>query len=79
MWIAHLDSFLLSYFSLCQVSSFWGPLHMPPKNNVIGQKLDPAKAARTRELRRNLTETEQLLWQRLRANRLGGWHSAASR
>ena len=26
MWIAHLDSFLLSYFSLCQVSSFWGPL-----------------------------------------------------
>src|SRR3990172_5690205 len=47
---------------------------MPPKNIVIGQKVEPAKAARAQELRRNMTETEQMLWQRLRANRLGGWH-----
>lgn len=47
---------------------------MPPKNIIIGQKIDPEKAARAKEFRRNMTEAEQLLWQRLRANRLGGWH-----
>jgi very-short-patch-repair endonuclease len=47
---------------------------MSPKNIIIGQKIDPDKAARARELRHNLTEAEKHLWQHLRANRLGGWH-----
>jgi very-short-patch-repair endonuclease len=47
---------------------------MPPKNIVIGQNIDPKKAARARELRHNMTEAERELWQRLRGNRLNGWH-----
>ncbi len=47
---------------------------MTPKNIVIGQKVDPKKAARARELRHNMTDAERLLWQHLRANQLGGWH-----
>ena len=47
---------------------------MPPKNIVIGQKVDPKKAARGRELRHNMTDAERVLWQHLRANQLGGWH-----
>jgi very-short-patch-repair endonuclease len=47
---------------------------MPPKNIVIGQKIDPNKAARARELRHNMTDAERVLWQHLRANQLGGWH-----
>ncbi len=45
-----------------------------PKNIVIGQKVSSEKAALARELRRNQTEAEKILWQRLRANRLAGWH-----
>ena len=48
--------------------------NMPPKNIVIGQKVDPKKAARARELRHKMTDAENILWQRLRANQLGGWH-----
>ena len=47
---------------------------MIPKNIVIGQKVNPEKVRRAKELRRQMTETEQILWQHLRANRLGGWH-----
>jgi very-short-patch-repair endonuclease len=47
---------------------------MPPKNIVVGQKIDPAKADRARELRRSMTDAEKLLWQRLRADRLEGFH-----
>jgi very-short-patch-repair endonuclease len=47
---------------------------VPPKNIVIGQNINPVKAARAKELRRKMTEAEQILWQRLRTNRLGGWH-----
>ena len=47
---------------------------MSPKNIVIGQKIDPQKAARARELRQSMTEAEKRLWQHLRANRLNGWH-----
>ena len=47
---------------------------MPAQNIVIGQKISSDKAARARELRRNQTPTERLLWERLRANRLSGWH-----
>jgi very-short-patch-repair endonuclease len=47
---------------------------MPAKNIIIGQNIDPAKAARARELRRTMTEGEKVLWERLRGNRLCGWH-----
>jgi very-short-patch-repair endonuclease len=45
-----------------------------PKNIIIGQKISRQKAALAHEFRRNMTETENILWQRLRANRLDGWH-----
>lgn len=47
---------------------------MTPKNIIIGQKVDPKKAVRARELRHNMTNAERVLWQHLRANQLGGWH-----
>jgi very-short-patch-repair endonuclease len=47
---------------------------MSPKNIVIGQKVDPQKTARARELRQTMTEAEKILWERLRGNRLGGLH-----
>ncbi|HAE59225.1 MAG TPA: restriction endonuclease [Anaerolineae bacterium] len=47
---------------------------MPVKNIVIGQKINPAKAQRARELRQKMTPAEAVLWQALRANRLGGIH-----
>ena len=47
---------------------------MPSRNIVIGQKVDQAKVERAKELRKNLTPEERILWQRLRANRLDGWH-----
>lgn len=47
---------------------------MPTRNIVIGQKVDQAKVERAKELRKNLTPEERILWQRLRANRLDGWH-----
>lgn len=47
---------------------------MSPKNIVIGQRVTSEKAARARELRREMTEEERILWQRLRKNRLEGWH-----
>jgi very-short-patch-repair endonuclease len=47
---------------------------MPVRNTVIGQHVDETKALRAKELRRNPTPEERLLWQRLRANRLGGFH-----
>jgi very-short-patch-repair endonuclease len=47
---------------------------MPSKNIVIGQKIDPKKAARARELRGQMTQAERCLWEYLRGNRLSGWH-----
>ena len=47
---------------------------MPKKNIVTGQKVDPKKQARARELRRSMTPAERRLWHRLRADRLGGSH-----
>ena len=47
---------------------------MPKNNIIVGQKIDPAKAQRARELRRQMTSEEKALWQRLRANRLEGFH-----
>ncbi|MCD6285581.1 MAG: endonuclease domain-containing protein [Anaerolineae bacterium] len=47
---------------------------MPVKNIVTGQKVTQAKLQRAKELRRQMTPAERLLWQRLRANRLDGFH-----
>ena len=37
---------------------------MPAKNIVIGQRVNPDKVERAKELRRALTPAERLLWQR---------------
>ncbi len=47
---------------------------MPHKKIVPGQQVDPKKQQRARELRRSMTTDERRLWDRLRANRLDGWH-----
>ncbi|MEK7311306.1 MAG: endonuclease domain-containing protein [Chloroflexota bacterium] len=47
---------------------------MPAKNIVIGQKVNSAKVKRARDLRREMTPAEKILWQALRANRLEGFH-----
>jgi very-short-patch-repair endonuclease len=47
---------------------------MPIENNVTGQQVDGAKLERARQLRREMTPEERMLWQRLRAGRLGGYH-----
>jgi very-short-patch-repair endonuclease len=47
---------------------------MPVRNIVIGQKVDPEKTQRAKELRRLMTPEENLLWQGLRTNQLGGYH-----
>ena len=41
---------------------------------ITGQKISPKKLERAKELRREMTPAEIQLWQRLRANRLDGWH-----
>ncbi len=41
---------------------------------ITGQKIEQSKALRARQLRRQMTPAEQILWQALRANRLQGWH-----
>jgi very-short-patch-repair endonuclease len=35
---------------------------MSPKNMIIGQRVTSEKAARARELRREMTEEERILW-----------------
>lgn len=47
---------------------------MPARNIVIGQNVTSGKVQRAKELRKNMTEAEKILWQSLRANRLNGWH-----
>ena len=47
---------------------------MRKRNIVIGQKVDLDKVKRARMLRRQMTEEERILWERLRANRLEGFH-----
>jgi very-short-patch-repair endonuclease len=49
-------------------------VRMPARNIVIGQKVSSAQVRRVKELRRQMTGAEKTLWQRLRANRLNGWH-----
>ena len=47
---------------------------MPVRNIVIGQNVDRAKVQRAKELRRQMTGEERILWQQLRTNRLEGFH-----
>jgi very-short-patch-repair endonuclease len=46
----------------------------PARNVVRGQSVEEDKADRAREFRRAMTPTERALWDRLRADRLGGFH-----
>jgi len=47
---------------------------MPPRNIITGQIISPELAQRARELRSNQTPAEQVLWEKLRGNRLNGLH-----
>ena len=44
------------------------------RNIIVGQDVAPAKVARAKELRREMTDAEQLLWEHLRRNQLDGLH-----
>jgi len=44
---------------------------MPAKNIIPGQKVSKEKLQRSRELRREMTPAEKLLWKEIRANKLG--------
>ena len=44
---------------------------MPVKNIIPGQYVTKAKQERARELRREMTPAEKILWEELRANKLG--------
>ena len=44
---------------------------MPIKNIIPGQSVTKGKLHRARELRRDMTSAENILWQELRANKLG--------
>jgi very-short-patch-repair endonuclease len=41
---------------------------------IRGQRVDPAKLARAKEMRRSPTPEEHILWQRLRTGKLDGFH-----
>jgi len=44
------------------------------RNIIVGQQVDPAKVARAKELRSDMTAAESVLWQHLRRNQLNGLH-----
>jgi very-short-patch-repair endonuclease len=44
---------------------------MPIKNIVTGQKVTKEKLQRAKELRHEMTPAEKILWEELRANKLG--------
>ena len=44
---------------------------MPVKNIILGQRVTKEKLERARELRREMTPAEKLLWQQVRAKKLG--------
>jgi very-short-patch-repair endonuclease len=44
---------------------------MPIKNIITGQKVTKEKLQRAKELRREMTPAEKLLWQEVRAKKLG--------
>lgn len=47
---------------------------MAVKNIVRGQKVSAKQLENAKELRREITPTEKILWKQLRANRLNGLH-----
>jgi very-short-patch-repair endonuclease len=47
---------------------------MPVKKLITQQEISSAKMMRSRELRHEMTLAECKLWERLRANRLEGFH-----
>jgi hypothetical protein len=47
---------------------------MCARNIVIGQKVNAAKIQRAKELCRQMTKEERMLWQHLRGNRFQGLH-----
>lgn len=47
---------------------------MPVKNIITGQRVTTQKLERAVELRQEMTPAEWRLWERLRADRLDGWH-----
>src|SRR3972149_347760 len=47
---------------------------MPVNNIVIGQKVSREMDKRARELRRNMTPAEKILWRELRTNKFNGIH-----
>jgi very-short-patch-repair endonuclease len=44
---------------------------MPAKNIIPGQRVSKEEQQRIRELRRDMTSAEKILWQELRTNKLG--------
>ena len=44
----------------------------PIPNIIVGQPVTEEKLVRAKELRRDMTPAERLVWQRVRANQLGG-------
>lgn len=44
---------------------------MPVKNIIPGQKVTKEKLQRAKELRREMTPAEKILWEEIRANKLG--------
>ncbi|MFN3492624.1 MAG: DUF559 domain-containing protein, partial [Anaerolineales bacterium] len=44
---------------------------MPIKNIIQGQTVTKEKLQRAKELRREMTPTEKILWNEIRANKLG--------
>lgn len=47
---------------------------MPARNIVIGQKVQGEIVELAKSFRHQMTPEEKILWQHLRANRLGGFH-----
>ena len=47
---------------------------MSNKKIITEQKIGTGKVQRSKELRRQMTEEEKILWEQLRANRLGDCH-----
>ena len=47
---------------------------MAVKNIVRGQRVSPEMLERAKELRREMTSAEKILWKHLKANRLNGLH-----
>jgi very-short-patch-repair endonuclease len=47
---------------------------MPDHSLITQQPISPGKYERTKELRHNMTLSEQNLWSKIRDSRLGGFH-----